>query len=121
MIKKLIKFTATKVYDISVSLAAFIGTKILKNLDKISVLGIIIMILQQFTKSPIFRVIIIMLKIFYAVISTYAVILTFTPYYSHIEILDFSLNYVTESVTYYKNNLMEAYDVLMYGKNLKLI
>jgi len=74
------------------------------------------MILKHFTKSKTFQYIIIILKLLYAILSSYAIILYFTPFYSHIEIIDSHLNYITESITYYKNNLLEAYDVLMHGQ-----
>jgi hypothetical protein len=119
MIKILIKLFSTKLYDLAVTLAAFLSSKILKNIDKVSVLGIIIMILKHFTKSKPFQYIIIILKMVYAILSTYTIILSFSPYYSHIEIIDYSLNYITDSVSYDKNNFSEAYDILMHGKNQK--
>jgi len=121
MIKILIKLFSTKLYDLAVALAAFLSSKILKNIDKVSVLGIIIMILKHFTKSKPFQYIIIILKMVYAILSSYAIILYFSPYYSHIEIVDSSLKYITDSITFYKNNLTEAYDILMHGKKPEVI
>jgi len=121
MIKILIKLFSTKLYDLAVALAAFLSSNILKNIDKVSVLGIIIMILKHFTKSKPFQYIIIILKLLYAILSSYAIILYFSPFYSHIEIVDCSINYITETVSYYKNNLTEAYDILMHGKKPEVI
>jgi hypothetical protein len=121
MIKKLIKVFATKLYDIAISIAAFLTSKVLKNIDKVSVLGIIIIILQQFAQSKIYKIVIIFYKMLYAILSTYSIILTFTPYYSHIEILNYLVNYTIDSVSYYKNNFIEAYDILMHGQKSELI
>nr|YP_009710678.1 hypothetical protein [Amanita muscaria]QFZ98627.1 hypothetical protein [Amanita muscaria] len=119
MIKKLIKVFSSKLYDIAVSLAAFLSSKILKNIDKVSLLGILIVILQQFKQSNLFKIIIIFLKIIFAIMITYSIVLTFAPHF-HFEIQHYE-DYIKQSIYIYKHNLLEAYEVLMHGKKLKFL
>jgi hypothetical protein len=55
----------------------------------------------------------------YAVMSTYAIILTFAPYYSSYIEISYYEDSIKQAVTIYKQNFTDAYEVLMHGKSTK--
>jgi hypothetical protein len=76
------------------------------------------MILQQFGKSKFYRILIIFFKMLYFILITYAIIFTFTPYYSSYIEISYYVDYIQTTINYYSTNLIEGYDILMHGKTL---